>query len=115
MFAFGEDSRALRLSCKPADLRAVKPNLRCCKATTKLENATHKHKEKGRRKGVLFFMVEVTRRRGAPIRCAKSCGLALQAIYGLPCAACGCAISNGHLAQGAKKAARLGDLALWSR
>ena len=35
MFAFGEDSRALRLPCKPADLRAVKPNLHCCKATTK--------------------------------------------------------------------------------
>jgi len=31
VFAFGEDSRALRLPCKPADLRAVKPNLRCYK------------------------------------------------------------------------------------
>ena len=46
VFAFGENSHALRLACKPADLRAVKPNLHCCKATTNLENATHKHKEK---------------------------------------------------------------------
>ena len=35
IFAFGEDSRALRLPCKPAGYRAVKPNLHCCKATIK--------------------------------------------------------------------------------
>ena len=57
-------------------------------------------------KNMSYFLAHVS---------AKSYGLALQAIYGLPCAAYGCAISNGHLAQGAKKAAQLGDLALWSR
>ena len=38
-----------------------------------------------------------------PIRCAKSFGLALKFASKLACAACSCAISNGHLAQRKKR------------
>ena len=46
-----ENSRALRLTSELVDLRAVKPNLRCCKATTKAKKprtSTKKRPPQGR-------------------------------------------------------------------